>query len=390
MNPRNLRIVLALIALIVVVSIAAVVVFIVATNRTALNPFEAFVLRVQLNLRDAELSRTVTANSQCFTIQSGETATSIGTRLQQQGLITDAALFRNYMRYSGLDRRIQAATYPLPPNPSIVSVANAFANPGLQEITLRIIEGWRIEQIAQLIDTIGTFRFTGSDFLAAAQPTALQPEFVAAFAQKYQITPRARTTDGRNLFLLEGFLYPATYQINPCATVNETLQTILNGFDSNVTGTLSNSSALSGLTPEQVVSLAAIVEREAVVEDERPTIASVYLNRYRNFLAGGTNTGIPQTLDADPTIQYALGNTRDPNTWWPQITQADYRSVQSLFNTYLNTGLPPNPIANPRASSIAAVIEAPRTDYVYFRASCAGDGRHRFARTFAEQLANAC
>ena len=98
------------------------------------------------------------------------------------------------------------------------------------------------------------------------------------------------------------------------------------------------------------------IEREAAVEKERPTIAGVYLNRLKDGMA----------LDADPTIQYALGDARDPKTWWPQITQDDYQGVQSPYNTYLNVGLPPGPIASPGKASIDAALQPANVPYLYF------------------------
>ena len=135
-----------------------------------------------------------------------------------------------------------------------------------------------------------------------------------------------------------------------------------------------------GRTLYDAIRLASIVEREAGVEQERPTIAGVYFNRLNDGLA----------LDADPTVQYALGNTRDPETWWPQITQDDYQGVQSPYNTYLNLGLPPSPIANPALASIQAAIYPEKHGFYFFRASCNHDGTHRFAKTLDEQIANEC
>ena len=96
------------------------------------------------------------------------------------------------------------------------------------------------------------------------------------------------------------------------------------------------------------------------------------------------------TLDADPTIQYALGNTRTAGTWWPNLTVEDYRGVILPYNTYLNPGLPPSPIASARRDSLLAVAYPRASTYYFFRASCAGDGRHRFAETVEQQIANAC
>lgn len=104
-------------------------------------------------------------------------------------------------------------------------------------------------------------------------------------------------------------------------------------------------------------------------------IAGVYLNR----LAQG------MTLDADPTVQYAK-SAQTPGDWWPDLTRADYTDVIGPYNTYLNAGLPPGPIANPSLSSIEAVIYPAESDYLYFRA-CDASGRHIFSLTFEEHEA---
>ena len=124
--------------------------------------------------------------------------------------------------------------------------------------------------------------------------------------------------------------------------------------------------------------MASIVQREAVRVDEMPLIAGVYFNRL--------TTGMK--MDADPTVQYALGKSR--GDWWAQITQADYQNVNSIYNTYINLGLPPSPIASPGLDAIRASIYPEASDYFYFRADCRDDGYHEFARTFAEHLANGC
>jgi UPF0755 protein len=111
--------------------------------------------------------------------------------------------------------------------------------------------------------------------------------------------------------------------------------------------------------------------------DEGAKIAGVYAHRLR----------IGMKLDADPTVQYPLG---EPGDWWTQITQADYTNTISPYNTYLNFGLPPGPIANPGISAIRAAANPEISDYIYFRAECDGSGYHRFALTFAEHLANGC
>jgi UPF0755 protein len=125
--------------------------------------------------------------------------------------------------------------------------------------------------------------------------------------------------------------------------------------------------------------LASIIEREAVVADERPIIASVFFNR----LSAG------MLLESDPTVQYALGQQPDGD-WWKSPLSLDDLALDSPYNTYRSAGLPPGPIANPGLSSLQAVANPADTPYFYFRAACDGSGRHAFAATFDEHLLNAC
>jgi len=113
------------------------------------------------------------------------------------------------------------------------------------------------------------------------------------------------------------------------------------------------------------------------VDDERPIIASVMYNR----LAAG------QRLEIDASVQFALGRT---GAWWPPLGALDLHTVNSAYNTYNNDGLPPGPIANPGLNSIKAVASPAQTNYLYYRALCDGSGRHAFAVTYQQQVANAC
>src|SRR5690606_19657711 len=151
-------------------------------------------------------------------------------------------------------------------------------------------------------------------------------------------------------------------------------------FDQRVTPELP-ADGQAGLTLYEVVTVASIVEREARVADERTLIADVYLNRYEQGMM----------LQADPTVQYAMGYHEPSGEWWNRsLTQADYTAVDSPYNTYLYAGLPPGPIANPGIEAIRAVLRPADTPYLYFRTTCDGSGRHNFAISFEEHVANAC
>jgi UPF0755 protein len=176
----------------------------------------------------------------------------------------------------------------------------------------------------------------------------------------------------------EGFLFPDTYYLDPEATAIDVTHEMLANFDQQVTAELRAGFARQGLSLFEGITLASIVEREAVVGDEKPTIASVFLNRLASSM----------TLDADPTVQYALG--QHEGGWWKAPLSFNDLEIDSHYNTYRYAGLPPGPIANPGLESLEAVAFPDQTNFLYFRALCDGSGRHAFARTFEEHLANAC
>ncbi len=303
-----------------------------------------------------------------LTVRVNESIADIGTDLASQGLVADAETFTSYAHFCGIGSKFQAGTYLLNQTQTIPQIAEALTNAGANQIALHVLEGWRIEQIAEAIDHTPGLGFQGSDFLALVGPGAQPPDW---FTQATTLPSGAS---------LEGFLFPDTYELSLNATASDLRDQMLYNFLQRVTPQMRADVSVQGLTLYQAITLASIVEREAVVDEERPLIASVYLNRLRK----------PMTLDADPTIQYALGISRVPGNWWPPLTVDDYRNVDSPYNTYLHQGFPPSPIANPGLASIQAAIYPRQSPYFFFRADCAGDGHHKFAITFAEQQANGC
>ncbi len=337
----------------------------------SLNPLEAAALGAYLALNRQAL--TTPASDEAvpitFTVEAGQNAAQIAENLRSLGLIRDTTLFRYYLRYYGLDVQIEAGAFDLNTAMTIPQIALALTEAKPPEVTIRITEGWRREQIADYLDEQQGLPFGGTEFLAAtAEGTPLPPDLSLA----------AELPAGASL---EGFLFPDTYRVALDATASDLVEAMLRNFDRQVTAQMRTDAAARGLTLYEVVTLASIVEREAVVPDERPLIASVYLNR----LAAGMK------LEADPTVQYAMGYQAQRDEWWNlNLTQQDYYTVDSPYNTYLYAGLPPGPIANPGLASIQAVIYPAQTPYFYFRATCDGSGRHYFSRTFEEHQAYAC
>jgi UPF0755 protein len=130
----------------------------------------------------------------------------------------------------------------------------------------------------------------------------------------------------------------------------------------------------------QAVTLASMIQKEAVNEDEMPMIASVFNNRM----------AIGMKLESDPTAQYALGYNREQKTWWTNPLSSENLQVQSPYNTYFVGGLPPAPICNPGISALKAVAYPEKTDYLYFRAKCDGTGYHNFSKNFEEHISYEC
>src|SRR5258706_683434 len=220
-------------------------------------------------------------------------------------------------------------------------------------ITLR--PGLRVEQIAAAVDVVSV-SFSGADFLKTVAPGAPAPDL--AFLQS---RPAGKS--------LEGFMFPGTYSLDNSTSAVQFRDMMLNAFGAAVSGQVQADAAANGLTFWQAITLASIVQRESGAASEQKLIASVFYNRL------AANKG----LTASVTLQYALGH---PGNWWPRLTPGT-ASIQSPYNTNLNAGLPPSPIANPGLDAILATIYPAKTDYLYFSAKCGGGGNF-YARTFEE------
>lgn len=306
-----------------------------------------------------------------FVVQPGSTARAIAENLAGAGLISDARLFEAYVRTNGLAPRLQAGTYQLSASMTIPEIAGALQLARAPEIVVRVGEGWRLEQTADFLSQRTSL--DGAEY----KRRALAGDLTGLDAAQYAfVTLRPAGAS------LEGFLYPDTYRL-PAedTTVLDLLARQLDSFDERVMPAweAAQAAGATNLTLHQALTVASIVEREAVVDDERPLIAGVYLNR----LARGMK------LQADPTVQYAMGFQPDTGRWWKTpVFLEEYARVDSPYNTYKVTGLPPGPICSPSIKSIQAVLAPAEHDFLYFVAEPGGTGRHVFARTFEEHLEN--
>lgn len=307
------------------------------------------------------LPRDPAGADQLFTIQSGESVASIANRLERAGLIRNAGTFRTYLLWSGLDTVIQTGTYRLSPALTGFGIAQTLISTTLTEVTLTVLPGWRMEEIAATLPTSG-LGFSPQAFLAAAAAPAASPGLIPAGSSA------------------EGFLYPDSYILPRTTTADQLVSILLQGFSTHLPADALAAYTAHGLSLLQAVTMASIVQREAVVDTEMPMIASVFYNR----LAAGMN------LQTDPTVQYALGYNNTQGTWWTNPLSLDDLKFDSPYNTYLYPGLPPGPISNPGLAALEAVAQPAESNYYYFQAKCDGSGLHNFAETFEQHQQNYC
>ena len=209
---------------------------------------------------------------------------------------------------------------------------------------LTVLEGWRSEEIAEAL---------------AEKNITDAKEFLSIVRERG----------------LEGKLYPSTYLFSENTPAQKVVAEMTGQYEQRILPLFSKYP--SKLSEKEILTLASIVEREAIHHDERPKIAAVYLNRLK----------IGKRLEADPTVQYALGfNTRENRYWKKGLTYKDLK-VKSPYNTYRNAGLPPGPICNPSYESILGVLNPePNFDNLYFVAD--NTGRHVFSPTFDQHKRN--
>jgi len=303
---------------------------------------------------EADLAKDTRADNRPFVIARGETAGEIGKRLEQEGIIRSALAFDYVLYETERENALQSGTYTVSAALTPRDLAKLFEKAPGEQVVLRLIDGWRLSEIATAVNK--------------AFPSITKEAFTAA----------AVVGDRKNTVLvgmdpkspLEGFLFPDTYFMRPDATAPQIVDLLLDTFERKVGATLRSASSARKVAIYDIVKLASIVEREARDRNESPTIAGVYTNRLK----------INMKLDADPTIQYALGE-------WRELSLDDLK-LDSPYNTYLYPGLPPTPIANPGVAALEGAAKPADVPYFYFVAKSDGTGGHAFAVTIEEQEAN--
>jgi len=281
-------------------------------------------------------------------LPSGSSSRSIANTLEKAGVIRNRYAFL-LLHYLKPTRSLKAGEYQFTREANSIDVLNRIARGDILRHTVVVPEGYTMFEVAQAVEGAGLGK--ASDFLNIAQhDTALI----------HSIDPEAHS--------LEGYLFPETYQFTRTQTVHDIAAAMVHQFQ--------REAASIGLHDDvhRVVTLASIVEKETAVPEERPLVASVYVNRLREHIA----------LAADPTVVYAAMLT---GHYRGTIYQSDLQ-FDSPYNTYRYAGLPPGPIANPGLASLKAAMQPASSNYLYFVAEGNGSGRHRFSSSYEQHQQN--
>lgn len=280
-------------------------------------------------------------NTKVFVVAKGEGFSQVADDLKKQNLIKSSFAFSLYGKQSGLVGKIQAGTFRLSPSMSSQEILKILTDNPL-DTWVTLIEGWRVEEMAQkLSDELGV---QSSEFLKVAK---------------------------------EGYMFPDTYLFPKDYSAEQIAKRLRDTFEQKFSQDLRSKIKSRGLTEKEVIILASIVEREARSDGVRRMVASILLKRLK----------IGMGLNADATIQYALGYQSEEKSWWKRHLSKEDLAINSPYNSYIHSGLPPTPICNPSLSSLQAVADADSSiPYLYYYHDSKGNSH--YAQTLEEHNQN--
>ena len=285
------------------------------------------------------------------TIPEGASGDAIASLLAENHIIENPKDYYAAVNKLGAESSLKPGSYVLRTLQDPEDVVRQLVDgPNADTLTLTIQEGLTVAQTAQRVEE--TYGIPADEFLAQAK--------ASAYAAEYPFLSGAYEDS------LEGYLYPKTYNLGESPTADQIIRACLDQFEVE-TASLDLDAGPQGLTAQQVVTMASLIERETAVADERPLVASVICNRL----------ALDMPLQIDAAIVYARGGGNQG------VTYADLE-IDSPYNVYEHLGLTPGPICSPSISAIEAALSPAQTDYLYYVASATGDGSHRFTADYEE------
>jgi UPF0755 protein len=315
----------------------------------------AFILGVGTGYARGYFSSGDVGGKVTVVVPAGATLSSIADQLEAKGVVKHARAFVIRAESDGYATKFMPGTYTFHQNePYEELVAQLARGVNPPTVKVSIPEGTTLRQAGGLVAAeVGSI--TAADYTGVARDDP----------------PPFRLGGYKPGTTLEGLLFPATYEVIPKATARAFIEKQLAAFEQNFAKVDMSRALKANLTPYDVVIIASMIDREAMVPAERPMVAAVIWNRLR----------IDMLLQIDATIQYALGKTK------PVLTYDDLK-IDSPFNTYKHLGLPPTPISNPGLAALQAAAAPANVDYLYYVARNDGTGRHYFSKDYAQFLAD--
>jgi UPF0755 protein len=311
------------------------------------------------------ISQSGAGTIKSFTIESGQGAHQISRNLKQSGLIDSSYIFESYIWWKKSGTKILAGEHKIKDTWSIRQLTNFLTSGNAleNESVVTIIEGWDLYDLA---DYFEKNKLANKDdfYKLVGYPGRQDNQNLPDWAKDYPFL-KAKPAG----VSLEGYLFPDTYRVFKNAKIEDVIRKMLDNFEKKVDANLQAEIKKQGKNLYDVLTLASIIEKEAKTADDKKQVAGVYYNRLK----------IGMALQADPTVNYITGKQTDR----PSL---DDLKVDSLYNTYKYSGLPPGPICNPGLDSILASIYPAKNNYFYFINT--PDGQMIFAKTLEEHAAN--
>ncbi len=303
-----------------------------------------------------------------FSIASGQSLTRVADNLEKQGLIHNRTVFKYYCDFVGFGQKIQAGDYVIKKNMNVFEIAELLTTGDGKPLTMRItiIPGWTIDDIAQMLKEEGVFK-DASVFLSLCKSGDGLSDYY--FIREELTTARVE----QRKYLLEGYLAPNTYEIYTDTTPTALLKKLLDQTDVVFDYAWQQRAAEIGMTMDQVLTLASMIEREAKTEDFA-RVSAIFHNRLKKGM----------TLGSDVTVNYLTGESR-------LVLTTSELAIDSPYNTYINKGLPLGPICNPSPDAIRAALYPDAVfvaeQYLYFCAKDPNSGELAFSKTLEEHNA---
>lgn len=312
------------------------------------------------------MMRPVEASSEpvVFEIKSGSGISKIADQLQQEGLIRNSLVFKGYLKWKNMGSNFMAGKYAMNPGVTYDEIIHKLSSGEVvpeEMVKFTIPEGYTVLQMADKLSAEGIV--DKKEFLKLANdPSAFDVDIIKSIP-----------VDEELRYVLEGYLFPETYEMKKGSNTHDVMQRMLEEFQTKVNSIPDLQAKMDEkkLSLHELLTIASLVEREVVVDQERALVAGIIYNRIKQDMK----------LEIDATVQYLLDKPK------ARLLFKDLK-VQSPYNTYLNKDLPPGPIASPSLASIKAALNPEASEYLFYVTKKDGTSGHLFAKTYKEHQQN--